>query len=91
MRANGRTDMTKLTDAFRNFGNVPKNFHQTYKNYEDNYISGTTARCGVFQRRLTCRYFPQEQEGMRKRNFHSSHITMTPGTYADVQLFGPLI
>ena len=28
VRVNGRTDMTKLTVAVRNFANVPKNVHQ---------------------------------------------------------------
>jgi hypothetical protein len=33
MRADGLTDMTELTDAFRNFANAPKNNLVIYRGY----------------------------------------------------------
>jgi len=73
MRTDGWTDMTKLLHAFRKFGNIPKKFHYTYVQYEDNYISGTNARCDAFQSRVKRRYFPPGTRGQAK----ARHIQLT--------------
>jgi hypothetical protein len=36
MRTNGRTDMTKLIVAFRNFANTPKKFIRFHRDYLQN-------------------------------------------------------
>jgi hypothetical protein len=38
LRADGRTDMTKVIVAFRNFANVPKNGRQRKKSNKKTYV-----------------------------------------------------